>query len=166
MWFAGIAGTQPELVARHHTAAGRHDAALVWWQRAAESSLHRSANVEAIEHCSKSLEMLPLLPEGPERDTRELDIRIQLGVALSGTRGYTAPEWEANTARLLALTEGIDRTTDRLIPVLWHQWVGVFSAADMGGALTLAKHAFALAQRSGERTALMVGHRVLGMSLA
>ena len=163
--FSGIAGTQPELVARHYTAASRHDAAVIWWQRAAENSLHRSANVEAIEHCSKSLEILPLLPEVPERDARELDIRIQLGVALSGTRGYTAPEWETNTTRLVALADRIDGTTAKLIPVLWHQWVGVFSAADMGGALTLAERMFAVAARSGERTALMVGHRVLGMSL-
>jgi len=35
----------------------------------------------------------------------------------------------------------------------------------MGGALTLAERMFAVAARSGERTALMVGHRVLGMSL-
>jgi class 3 adenylate cyclase len=163
--FPGIAGTQPELVARHYTAAGRHDAAVTWWQRAAENSLHRSANVEAIEHCSKCLEILPLLPEGPARDACELDIRIQLGVALSGTRGYTAPEWEANTSRLVALAERIDSTTAKLIPVLWHQWVGVFSVADMGGALTLAERMLAFAERSGERTALMVGHRVLGASL-
>jgi class 3 adenylate cyclase len=163
--FSGIAGTQPELVARHYTAAGQHDAALIWWQRAAETSLHRSANVEAIQHCSTSFDILPLLPEGPERDARELDIRIQLGVALSGTSGYTAPEWEANTTRLLSLAEGIDRSTTRLIPVLWHQWVGVFSAAEMGRALTLAERMFLFAQRSGERTALMVGYRILGMSL-
>jgi class 3 adenylate cyclase len=163
--FPGIVDTQPELVARHYTAAGHHDAAVAWWQRAAENSLHRSANVEAIEHCNKSLEVLPLLPEGPGRDALELDIGIQLGVALSGTHGYTAPEWEANTSRLVALAERIDNTTAKLIPVLWHQWVGVFSAGDMGGALTLAGRMFAFAERTGERTALMVGHRVLGMSL-
>jgi class 3 adenylate cyclase len=163
--FPEVADTQSELVARHHTAAGRHDAAVVWWQRAGEYSLRHSANAEAIEHCSRCLEMLTLLPEGPARDARELDIRIQLGVALSGTHGYTTPQWEANTSRLVALAERTDSTTAKLIPVLWHQWVGVFSAADMGGALTLAGRIFAFAERSGERTAVMVGHRVLGMSL-
>ncbi len=163
--FPDIAETQSELVARHHTVAGQHDAAVTWWQRAADHSLRRSANIEAIEHCSRSLELLSLLPEGAPRDARELDICIQLGVALSGTHGYTAPEWKTNTTRLLALAERADSPTANLIPVLWHQWVGVFSAADMNEALTLAQRMFSFAERSGDRSLVMVGHRVLGMSL-
>jgi class 3 adenylate cyclase len=163
--FPQIAETQPELVAYHHTAAGQPDPAVAWWQRAAEYDLRRSANLEAIEHCNRALELLPLLPPEPARDAFELDIRIQLGVAFSGTHGYTAPEWEANTARLLALAERGAGAGPNLIPVLWHEWVGVFSAADMDRALRLARRMFAFAERSGERTSLMVGHRVLGMSL-
>ena len=115
----------------------------MWWQRAGGHSLHRSANVEAIEHCNKGLEILPLVPEGQERDARELEISIQPGVALSGTRGYTAPEWEANTNRLVALADRIGNTTAKLIPVLWHKWVGVLWAADTGRSLALARQIFA-----------------------
>jgi class 3 adenylate cyclase/type II secretory pathway predicted ATPase ExeA len=156
---------QPELVARHYTEAGLFEDAVAWWQSAAEHSLRRSAALEAIEHCYRCLELLPNLPAGPPCDAQELEIRIQLGVALSGTYGYTTPEWEANTTRLVVLADRADSASPNLIPVLWQQWVRDFSVADMGGALKLAERILGFAERLGERTALMVGHRVLGASL-
>ena len=56
--FPEIAETQPELLAHHYTEAGLPAQALPYWQRAGQHAVERSANVEAISHFTKGLELL------------------------------------------------------------------------------------------------------------
>ncbi|MCZ7600782.1 MAG: AAA family ATPase [Gammaproteobacteria bacterium] len=53
--FGDIAGSQPELIARHFDAAGRHQDALEYFTRAARQSAARSAYREAIVHFERAL---------------------------------------------------------------------------------------------------------------
>jgi tetratricopeptide (TPR) repeat protein len=80
---------QPEVVARHYTAAGLHTQALPYWQRAGQRAIERSAYREAVASFEQALSALPHLPE--QRDTREqaIDLRLALRVALipSGDSG-------------------------------------------------------------------------------
>jgi predicted ATPase len=46
--FPALVETQPELVAQHYTAAGCHEHAVHYWQRAGQQASDRSANLEAI----------------------------------------------------------------------------------------------------------------------
>ena len=48
--FPETAETQPELLAHHYTEAGFREQAVVYWQRAGQQALQRSANPEAIQH--------------------------------------------------------------------------------------------------------------------
>ena len=50
--------TQPELVAQHYTAAGCHEQAVLYWQRAGQHASDRSANLEAISHLTTGIELL------------------------------------------------------------------------------------------------------------
>ena len=43
-------------------------------------------------HLTKGLEMLKALPNTPERTQQELGLQLTLGIPLSATRGYAAPE--------------------------------------------------------------------------
>ena len=61
--FPEIAETQPELLAHHYTEAGLPAQAMPYWQRAGQRAVERSANVEAISHFTKGLELLKTLPE-------------------------------------------------------------------------------------------------------
>ena len=56
--FPETAETQPELLAHHYTEAGLAEQAIPYWQRAASRAIQRSANVEAISHLTKGLELL------------------------------------------------------------------------------------------------------------
>jgi tetratricopeptide (TPR) repeat protein len=56
--FPATAETQPELVAHHYTEGGLGAQAIPHWQRAGERALQRWANVEAINHIKKGLELL------------------------------------------------------------------------------------------------------------
>src|SRR5262249_2581193 len=61
--FPEVAETQPELLARHYTAAGLHGQALRYWQRAGELCLSRSAYREAVTCLEQALTALAQLPE-------------------------------------------------------------------------------------------------------
>ena len=70
------AATEPEVVARHYDEAGLVARAIAFYERAGQRATERSANAEAILHLSKGIELLRTLPEGPDRDRRELQLRL------------------------------------------------------------------------------------------
>ena len=65
--------TQPEFLAHHYAEAGLITQALPYWQRAGQRAIQRSANVEAIAHLTKGLELLKTLPtfqSAPNKNSR------------------------------------------------------------------------------------------------
>ena len=89
--FPDIAETQPELLAHHYTEAGLPAQAIPYWQRAGQRAVERSANVEAISHFTKGLELLKTLPETPERTQQELTLQLALGSPLLMLKGPYGP---------------------------------------------------------------------------
>ena len=85
--FPETAETQPELLAHHYTEAGLWEQAIPYWQRAGERALQRSANLEAVSHVTRGLEVLTALPETHERVHQELALQLTLGPALAATKG-------------------------------------------------------------------------------
>ena len=59
-----IAETQPELLAHHYGQAGLVDDAVAFGLKAGRSAARRSANEEAITHCTRALELLGTKPAG------------------------------------------------------------------------------------------------------
>jgi len=84
--------TRPELLAHHFTEAGLPEKAIGYWLNAGLRSQERSANIEAIGHLTKGLELVGALPEGPRRDAKELQFLTTLGPVYIAARGYAAPE--------------------------------------------------------------------------
>jgi predicted ATPase/class 3 adenylate cyclase len=162
--FPDIAETKPEMIAHHLTEAQVNQRAITWWHRAGQRNVHASANIEAIAHFDQCLALLAKLPEGQERDAIEIDVRIDLGVSLMGTVGYTAPEFQANTERALEVCERLDETP-RLYPILWSQVAQTFSSGDVKNALPMAERFLRSAERRGDRQLQMIGHRLFGMTL-
>lgn len=119
--FAETAETQPELMAHHLTEANLADQAVPYWLRAGLRSQQRSANREAIEQFQRGLEVLEALPPSPQRDQRELDLRVPLGVVLMAVRGYAAPAVGDCFARARQLCETLGATV-RLFDVLRGTW--------------------------------------------
>ena len=95
--FPEVVETQPEVVARHCTAAGQDEAAIRYWQRAGQRALQGSAHAEAIAHLTQGLAVLTTLPETPARLQQELDLQVALGPALMPPRGMPPPRWNAPT---------------------------------------------------------------------
>ena len=95
--------------------------AIPYWQRAGQRAIERSANLEAIGHLTKGLEVLKTLPDTPERAQQELDLQITLGPALMATKGHAAPEVEHAYARARELCQQVGETP-QLFPVLRGLW--------------------------------------------
>ncbi len=86
--------TQPELLARHFFEAGLAEAAVPHFHRAGQRAAERSANLEAIAHLAKGIELLATLPDTPERAKQELALQIALGPAIMASRGFMVSEVE------------------------------------------------------------------------
>jgi len=142
--FGGSGEIQPELLARHFTDGGLGDRAIPCWRQAGALAAGRSANVEAIAHLGKGLELIATLPDADE----ELALRLALGGPLIATRGYPAPEVEQNYTRALALCEQLGRSAD-LLPLLRGLWNCCFIRGELQTAYELAKRLVALADEQG-----------------
>ena len=80
--------SQPELLAHHYTEAGLNQQAVPYWQQAGQIAVRRSANVEAVNHFTKGLELLEALPDTQERDSQEAELQTFLGQCLIQVRGF------------------------------------------------------------------------------
>ena len=85
--FPALKEAHPEVLARHWTEAGETETAIEQWSRAAKTAEARSAFREALESYQQAMALLNLLPESPERDLRELDLRQSIVRMFWVTRG-------------------------------------------------------------------------------
>jgi class 3 adenylate cyclase/predicted ATPase len=162
--FPEIIETQPELLAHHYSEAGLVEQALPYWQDAGQRAVQRSANVEAINHLTRGLELLKTLPDSPEHARRELALLIALGVPLRAMKGFAAPEVGKAYARALELCQR-EGETSQLVPVLRGLWEFHELRAEYGRARKLGEQLLALARRMQDPGALLVAHDVMGDTL-
>ena len=119
--FPALVETQPELVAQHYTTAGCHEQAVRYWQWAGQQASDRSANLEAISHCTTGIELLTTLPETPVHTQQALTLHIALGAALQMTKGFAVPEVEHAYSQARAWCQQVGETA-QLVPVLFGLW--------------------------------------------
>ena len=162
--FPEVVETQPELVAHHLTVAQRTDEALPYWKRAGKRAVERSANVEAVGHFSKALSSLESLSDGPESVEEELALRVALATPLVTTKGYAAPEVEANYSRARELCDQVGETPE-LFRVLWGLWAFYLVRTDLGAARNLAQRCLQLADNARDPALQLEAHRNLGATL-
>lgn len=156
--------TQPELLAHHYTEAGLRGQAIAYWQRAGERARQRSANVEAIGHLTKGLELLKTLPDTPDRTQQELTLQIALGAPLRITKGFASPEVERVYARARELSQQIGETP-QLFPVLRGLGGFYLARADFQTAHKLGEQCLRLAQSMQDPALLLHAHYLQGATL-
>lgn len=162
--FPDIRETQPELMAHHYTAAGLRAQAITYRQRAAQRALERWAHLDAIAHAQQGLETLAVLPDSPERHQHELTLQATLGVALTYTRGYRAPEVAAAFDRARELSEQIN-DIPQLFTVLRGMWHICLMRSELPIAYELGERLLGLAQDYDDASLLLEAHRAVGTTL-
>jgi predicted ATPase len=135
--------------------------AIPYWQRAGERALQRSANLEAVSHVMRGLEVLAALPETRERAHQELALQITLGPALATTKGQQAPETAHTYARACELARQVG-DTPQCFPALWGFWYAQMAGGKLQRAWELGEEFLGLAQQQHDPLLLVEGHRMLG----
>jgi len=161
--FADLCATQPELLAHHYTEAGLIAQATPYWQQAGTQAIQRSANVEAIAHVQRGLELLTALPDTPQRNQHELDFLTTLGPALMATKGYAAPEVVHAYTRARALCQQVGEMPEH-VPVLWNLWFFYMARAEHQTAMELGEQCLQIAHRVQDEALLLEAHYALGCS--
>jgi predicted ATPase len=163
--FPDLCETQPELLAHHYTEAGLMPQAIPYWQRAGERALQRSANLEAVSHLTRGMEMLQSLPETQVRGQQELALQLTLGPAVMNTRGSASPEAERTYARACELARQVG-DTPQLFPALWGLWYSHLARGQLQRARTLGEELLSVAQQQYDPVLLLEAHRALAATLS
>ena len=146
---------QPVLLAQHCAEAGLAEKAIVYWLKAGQQAIARSATTEAEEGYRQARAMLNTLPESPERDMRELELCSALVGVLQLTRGYSAPQTVESGERVRALAEKVGNLS-QLVRQEERTWGAVLTTGDYAGAAAIADRLLDLAQRQGHDTKHLV----------
>ena len=165
------AGAEPERLAYHFTQAGMTEAAIEWWGKAGERSLDRSALAEAAEQLKQAIDQITTLPTTPELRRAHIKQQVAFANVLMTTKGYAAPETTAawqKAATLIQQAEALGESLEDpllLFSTLFGLW-GLSRIAFNGDVMRQqATQYLALATKQNATVPLMIGHRVMGISL-
>jgi adenylate cyclase len=150
-----------EQIAFHYDRGESAEQAIPYLLRAGLKARGNSANEAAIAHLQRGLELLEAQPEGTDRDRRELELLLALGVPLVLTRGHASPEVESNYARAHALcAQGCD-PADHFQAVLGLRRAH-FVACELRAARALGEELLEIAGKIDDRSYLARAHMMQG----
>ena len=156
--------TQPELLAQHYAEAGLVEKSVARWGKAGHSSAARSAMAEAAAHFHKALDQLALLPDTPERQRQELELRSALGAVMQGVKGHAAPGTGHVYARARELWEQLGSPVEFLgVPYgqsRYHAARGEFDLAQR-----LDEDLLCVSRQRNDSDGLVLGHYSSGRNL-
>ena len=155
--FGDRVANQPELLAHHHTEAGRFEQAAVYWLRAGQNALSRMALTEAIAHLKAGLRVIGSLPASEARDRSELECRVLLSTAWEAYRGWPAPQLADVLKPALPLARAA-RQPKLLARTLWGLWVQLMSVGPVKESLVWAEELLGAGEEMADEELLLVGH--------
>jgi hypothetical protein len=159
------------LLARHYAEAGHLERAAEFWGKAGHRSAQRSALVEAREQLKRALELIAKLPGTPALRRDEIELQVALITPLLHVSGYAAPDTRAAVERARLLIEQAEALGEPLedplllFSVLYALWVANLVAFDGNVMRELAVQFIGVAEKQGPTGPLMLGHRLMGLSL-
>jgi predicted ATPase/class 3 adenylate cyclase len=163
--FPDVVESHPELVAHHYSEANHPELAIDYYQAAGEQSSASSANLEAVAHLSSGLEIIQQLPEGADRDRRELSLLYKMGPALIAIKGYAAAEVEASFRKALSLCQ---KTGDKKqeFSILQGLALIYFVHAALHKTQSISEQLVVLAKTREDAGSALAANQLLGYALA
>jgi predicted ATPase len=127
--------------------------------------------VEAVEQFKHALDQIATLPPTPTLRREQIKLQVALITPLIHVKGYAAPETKAAAERARLLIEQAEALGEPpedpllLFSVLYSYWVVNFVAFNGKVMCELATQFLALAEKQPETGPVMVGHRLMAISL-
>jgi predicted ATPase len=127
-------------------------------------AVQRSAHQEALAHLHNGLAVLATLPDTAECHQHELTLQLLLGVSLTATKGYAAPEVEHAYTRAWELCQQLGKRPQHF-SVLSGLWRLYTVRGEVQTGRMLAEQLLHLAQDTHDATLLLEAHYALGNTL-
>jgi predicted ATPase len=165
------AENQPALLARHYTEASVIEKAAAFWGKAGQRSLARSALVEAEAQLTRALAQIEALPTTPASRREQIELQVAFANALIHTKGHAASETKIAFDQARALIERAEALGEPpedpllIFSILYGVWASNFVAFNGHLLCELSAQFLALAEEQGATIPLVVGHRLMGISL-
>ena len=156
-----LASTQPERVAWHFTAAQSPEQAITFWLQSATRASSLSANDECFSHINAARSLLESLNNNADREALELELNIVHASVLRGTAGPASDLIAGLYERSLVLCESTGQHDKQVAP-LNGLYVYNLLRTRYTQATDYANRLLQLANKTGDTTSRMVGHRALG----
>src|SRR5262245_9845471 len=160
--FPDVVTSEPEVLAHHFTAAGLIEPAVLYWQRAGQHAVDRSAYSEAARHFNAGIELLPKLPDTPARTRQEIALHIALGAAQIVVKGHAAAEVEQTYLRARELCERIGADAE-LMPVFFGLWRCYIARPQLRKALELGESLQQLALKADDAGLGVIADYTVGL---
>ncbi len=158
--FPETAAVEPETLAHHYTAAGLSAQAVTYWLKAGQQAMRRSANLEAVAHLDKGLELIASLPDSEGLLRQEIDLQTAMGVTMMAARGWGAPEVLRAFSKARMLCETLGDRNQLFVAIrgeaTYHMISGNLRAAD-----ELGRQCLELARASSDPDLLLEAHHQL-----
>src|SRR5262249_14021233 len=119
------------------------------------------ANVEAVKHFTRAIELLPALREGAERNRLEFGLNAALGDAMGEIKGYNAPEVQEVVSRAQTVLDDGAALREQMFVLIGRVNMASVSA-DHDTARGIAEQCLELASRHPQSKALAQAHRIMG----
>ncbi|NKK70425.1 AAA family ATPase [Rhizobium leguminosarum bv. viciae] len=161
--FPEVAETEPETLAHHYTAAELPDQAGEYWLKAGQQALTRSANIEALSHLGKGLEVVASLPSTGARLKREVQLQNAMGVAAMAVKGWGAPDVLHAFSSARKLCERLDDSNELFVAVRGEASYQLISG-HLREADDLGRQCLQIAQSANDLSLLLEAHHQLWAS--
>ena len=163
-------GDSAARLAMHYDRGHLPEQALHYYQKAAENANTRYAGYEALELANQGLQLIPLIPESPDRIEQEARLQNSLGTALMSARGLGREEVRQTftRARLLFLQLNKQRQSKQkglLFSSLYGLWCYHWVHAEYATARELAEQMLQLAEAEHNASMLDQANYSLGSIL-
>ena len=130
-------------LAEQYARGGRPARAVTYYRRAADVAAGRFAHAEAIRLDQQALSIVRNLPEGRDRDARELEVLEAMAAPLNARYGYSSPELQQTLERSIALAESLGRK-DSILTGLVALWASRFVQGRIADGYQTATRALTL----------------------
>jgi class 3 adenylate cyclase/predicted ATPase len=159
--FSDSPDTPAELLAQHWGYAGSADKAILYWLKAAEKSIDRSAMAEARVQIEKGLELLSAIPKEADRHRYELGLQVALWRVLMTAKGPATEETGRALQRAREICEALGEIKG-LAQIMYGQWSFYAHAGDLTTAQRRAEDLLAFGIERRDPAATAVGNWALG----
>jgi hypothetical protein len=151
-----------EMVAEHLLQAGRHLESAEWRLSAAIAAAGEGSAAEALAHVRLGLKAIEAMPEGPDRDRLELQLRAIEGPTLMVTQGPGSPNFGAAQTRGLELLRRLGNR-ENLVPVIYNTALHAWACGRLADADKAAGEIFEILQGEPSDGAFLAAHTMHGL---